>query len=337
MSIQNISDFISMIPKASSFAKDVDTILWIIFVVSLFYFVGFVLTMLYLVMKYRKRPQDTGEGEPINEKKVARIVIPVFAISIVLMLVLEDYIGNKLYAKLRDIPKRDDIIEIKVTARQWLWQFDYRIDGLQKTTINELVIPKNKVIKLVMRSDDVIHSFFVPAFRTKYDILPGKYTHLWFEPVATGTFDIFCAEFCGDGHSRMLGKVKVIEQGEFNHWLKGEVVAQVSTPGSEVVTKEGGLGTAELGARLIKERGCIACHSTDGTQLIGPTFRGCFGRKEILQDGTEITVDENYIKESIIEPSAKVVKGFSPVMPSFKGLLSDQEIDAVIDYLKTLK
>ena len=239
----------------------------------------------------------------------------------ILLIVIFVY-GFVVYKEMRTPPK--DALEINVMGKQWLWQFKYN-NG--KTTLNELYVPEGRPVKLVMISDDVLHSLFVPAFRVKQDLVGGMYTYLWFTPTKTGTYDLFCTEYCGTGHSAMLGKVIVMNPEEYEKWEKGEkeekVVAEISP--------------VELGKQLFTQRGCNACHSIDGSPLVGPSFKGVFGRKQTLQDGQEITVDENYTRESLSEPQAKIVKGFQPVMPSFKGMLSDEEISAIIAYLKTLK
>jgi cytochrome c oxidase subunit 2 len=187
----------------------------------------------------------------------------------------------------------------------------------------------NRPVRLVMEAQDVLHSFFVPAFRVKQDLVPGRYTQLWFTPTKIGTFDIFCAEYCGTGHSAMRGKVVVLSPEAYDIWEKGVKVDE----GAGVAS----LPPAELGEKIYKEKGCNACHSIDGSKIVGPSFKGIFGHQVELQDGSEVDVDENYIRQSILEPQAQMVNGFPPVMPSFKGILSDDEITAMVAYIKTLK
>ena len=225
---------------------------------------------------------------------------------------------------MRTPPK--DAVDITVTGKQWLWTFEY-YNG--KKTLNELYVRQNRPVRMVMRADDVIHSFFVPAFRVKQDLMPGRYTQLWFTPTKIGTFDIFCAEYCGTGHSKMLGKVIVLSPEAYDIWEKG-----VAVDGGEAVAS---LPPAELGEKLYKGKGCNACHSVDGSVVIGPSFKGLYEREGELEDGASYTADENYIMQSILEPQEQIVKGFQPVMPSFKGILSDAEITAIIAYIKTLK
>jgi cytochrome c oxidase subunit 2 len=225
---------------------------------------------------------------------------------------------------MRTPPK--DAVDITVTGKQWLWTFEY-YNG--KKTLNELYVRQNRPVRMVMRADDVLHSFFVPAFRVKQDLIPGRYTQLWFTPTKIGTFDLFCAEYCGTGHSKMLGKVIVLSPEAYDIWEKG-----VAVDDGEAVAS---LPPAELGEKLYKGKGCNACHSVDGSVVIGPSFKGLYEREGELEDGASYTADENYIRQSILEPQEQIVEGFQPVMPSFKGILSDAEITAIIAYMKTLK
>jgi cytochrome c oxidase subunit 2 len=232
--------------------------------------------------------------------------------------------GFVVFRDMRNPPA--DATEINVTAKQWLWQFEY-YNG--KKTLNELYVQQNRPVKLVMRSEDVIHSFFVPDFRVKQDILGGRYTQLWFTPTKVGTFQLFCAEYCGTGHSKMLGKVVVLSPEAYDIWEKGARVTEEIGVAS--------LPDAERGEQIYKQSGCNACHSLDGSTGVGPSWKSLVGHKVAMQNGEEITADENYIRESILEPQAKIVKGYQPVMPSFKGILSDADISALISYMKTLK
>lgn len=309
----------SWIPEvASNFASKVDAVIWFITVISLIFFIIISIFLIYFAIKYRRK-QENEETPYITGNHLLETVWTI--IPSILLIVIFVY-GFVVYKEMRTPPK--DALEINVMGKQWLWQFKYN-NG--KTTLNELYVPEGRPVKLVMISDDVLHSLFVPAFRVKQDLVGGMYTYLWFTPTKTGTYDLFCTEYCGTGHSAMLGKVIVMNSEEYEKWEKGEkeekVVAEISP--------------VELGKQLFTQRGCNACHSIDGSPLVGPSFKGIFGRKQTLQDGQEITVDENYTRESLLEPQAKIVKGFQPVMPSFKGMLSDEEISAIIAYLKTFK
>ncbi|MCA9810534.1 MAG: cytochrome c oxidase subunit II [Candidatus Dadabacteria bacterium] len=305
---------------ASNLAGKVDGVLLTITLLSLFFFVLITVILVVFAVKYRRK-RDDEETPYITGSEPLEIIWTV--IPSILLIALFVY-GFVVYKEMRTPPA--DSVDITVTGKQWLWTFDY-YNG--KKTLNELYVEQNRPVRLVMMSDDVLHSFFVPGFRVKQDVLPGRYVQLWFTPTKIGTFDIFCAEYCGTGHSVMLGKVNVLSPEAYDIWENG-------LPG------EGGgavasLPPAELGEKIYKEKGCNACHSIDGSTLVGPSFKGVFGHTVELADGSNVDADENYLRQSILEPQSQVVKGFQPVMPSFKGILSDDEVTAVIAYIKTLK
>jgi cytochrome c oxidase subunit 2 len=212
---------------------------------------------------------------------------------------------------------------VKVTARMWSWHFTYENGAAGGV----LKLPVNKPVKLLITSADVLHSLSIPAFHVKEDAVPGRETYLWFQPDVTGTYDLFCTEYCGMGHSAMITKVEVMPEQDFAAWYR---TAQAQADA----------GTARPdGAKLFAEKGCSACHSIDGSPKVGPTLKGVFSHQvTVLTGGKErqITADEAYLRKSLIDPTADVVKGFPPIMPSQKGVLSDAEIDALIEYLKTL-
>jgi len=316
MSIPPIQVDSFWLPKASStLAPDVDlawnAVLWL----SIVMFIGVVGTMFYFMYRYKRRKEGekTSEIDHNTALEVSWMVIP-----FILLMGLFG-IGLKGYLNAHVAPA--EALEVKVTAAKWLWTFTYPNGTV---TVNELAVPKGKPVHLVMSSQDVLHSFWVPEFRIKQDVVPGMYTTTWFQADEARDFTIECTEYCGKGHSEMLGAVMVMEPAAFEDWLdKGG-------------SKED-LPPVELGQKLFTTRTCNTCHSLDGTRIQGPTFKGIFGRKEILADGSEVTVDENYIRESLLNPGAKIVKGYPPVMPTFQGMLKDKDIDALIAYLKTLK
>lgn len=305
---------------ASNLASKVDGVLLFITVMSLVFFILITVVLVYFAIKYRRRREDE-ETPYITGSEPLEIIWTV--VPSILLIVIFVY-GYVVYRDMRTPPK--DAIDIGVQAKQWLWTFDY-YNG--KKTINELYVQQNRPVRLVMQSDDVLHDLFIPAFRTKQDVIPGRYVQQWFTPTKIGTFDIFCAEYCGTGHSAMLAKIVVLSPEAYEIWDKGVKTAE----GAGVAS----LPPAELGEKIYKEKGCNACHSVDGSKIVGPSFKGIFGHKVELQDGSTVDVDENYIRESILEPQAQVVKGYQPVMPSFKGILSDEDITSVIAYIKTLK
>jgi cytochrome c oxidase subunit II len=304
---------------ASNLAGKVDGVLLLITIMSVVFFVLITVLLVYFSIKYRRRSED-DETPYITGSEPLEIIWTV--IPSILLIVLFVY-GYVVYMDMRTPP--EDAVDINVVGKQWLWEFDY-YNG--RKTLNELYLKHNVPVRMVMRGDDVLHSFFVPQFRVKQDLIPGRYTQLWFTPTKVGSFDLFCAEYCGTGHSKMLAKVIVLSPEAYDIWENGAQLEE----GPAIA----GLTPAELGEKLYKEKGCNACHSVDGSVVLGPSFKGIFGRSGDLADGKTYAVDENYIRRSILEPQAQIVKGFQPVMPSYKGILSDDDISALIAYMKTL-
>lgn len=203
-----------------------------------------------------------------------------------------------------------------------------------KRAQNTLYVPKDTPIKLIMTSSDVLHSFYVPALRIKRDVVPGSFQFLSFTPNQVGEYDIFCAEYCGLEHSRMLGKMIVLDKADFADWEDGIGKFAKPAAGAKTATKP----LAEMGKELFTSKTCSACHSDDGSSRVGPTFKGLFGKSETMSDGKTITVDEVYIRDSIMDPSKNIVKGFAPgTMPTFKGQLSDDEVNALVAFIKSVQ
>jgi cytochrome c oxidase subunit 2 len=213
-----------------------------------------------------------------------------------------------------------DAYEIRAEAKKWSWLFTYP-NGTQSDT---LYVPEGQPVKMTMSSQDVIHSFFIPAFRVKHDVLPNRYSSVWFEATKTGTFDLFCTEYCGTGHSDMITHAKVVSQNEFDDWVESGGGAK-------------DLPLPELGKRLYSQQGCQACHSIDGSNMVGPTWQDLYGKTgHEMDDGTTVTVDENYLREAILEPGAKIVAGYQNVMPASYSNLSERQLTALIAYMKDL-
>lgn len=227
--------------------------------------------------------------------------------------------GFKGYLRLFIVPA--NAMEVKVTGQRWFWSFDYP-EGV--STVNELVVPEDKPVKLLMSSTDVIHSFYVPNFRIKMDVLPNRYTIAWFQATDTGSYHLFCTEYCGTKHSEMIGKVRVLTQSEYADWLQR---GMGPAPGQSL---------ADYGEQLYTQKACVTCHSVDGRPGTGPTFLGKFGKTEQMVTGEMVLIDENYLRESILDPRARIVKGYEPVMPTYQGLLNDVQLDALIAYIKSL-
>ena len=286
--------------------------------------------MIYFVIRYsRKRhphPEDVKDNLTIEILWTAIPTILVLAIF---------FVGWKGFQYMRTVPP--DAMPVKVIARQWSWNFTYE-NGKQDSVLR---VPIRRPIKLLITSEDVLHSLSIPAYRIKEDAVPGRQTYLWFLPDEPGSYDLFCTEYCGVGHSSMITKVEVMQQKDFDQWYTGEqeaVPAEEKKPGAKTPEKKA--AAAVKGAELIQVKGCVACHTTDGSPKIGPTFKGVFGKKEIvIHDGKEreIVVDEAFIKQTLMHPEIDRVKGFPPIMPSQHGLLTDKEMDAIVDYIKSLK
>lgn len=301
------------LPKqTSTLAPHVDTAWDAAMYVSIGFFVLIVGALVTFAVKYKRRT-DNDETSTIDHSTKLEITWTVIPTIIVFVLF---WIGLKGYVQAAVAPA--EAYEINVTAEMYMWTFTYP-NGT--TSINELVVPKDRPVKLIMSSKDVVHSFYVAEFRVKQDVVPGMYTTIWFQATEAKDTALECTEYCGVGHSDMLAKVSVVEQPKFQDWLD-------NGPG-------GNLPPEQLGEKLFATRACATCHSLDGTRIQGPTFKGLFGRTETLSDGSTVKVDENYIRESLLSPQAKIVQGYPSTMPTFAGLLKDKEIDAIIAFLKT--
>lgn len=302
-------------PAKSTTAEHVDALFNFINVSSLIFIVGITATMIYFAIKYRRRSED--ETTPLITHNIA-LEVTWGAIPLVLVLIVFVW-GFSGYTAMVTPP--EDAYEIRGIGSMWLWEFQYE-NG--HTSVNELHIPANRPVKVILSSNDVIHSFFVPDYRVKMDVLPNRYTQVWFEAIEPGESQLYCAEFCGALHSNMLATVYAHTQEDFDAWLEAGDTLDESIP------------PAELGRQLVERQGCLACHSTDGSRLQGPSFQGIFGRTTTLSDGTTVTNDENYLRQSILEPASQVVQGFPPIMPTYASL-NDRQIDAIIEYLKTIE
>jgi len=307
-----------IMPAANStIAGEVDALFYFILYASVVVFAIVVAVTAYFLVRYRRRGKnELTSGVDHNLKlEIFWTVIPTILVFIVF------YWGFDTFLKMHVAPK--DAIEIKATGQKWFWTFDYPNGA---NGINELVVPVNQPVKLLLSSTDVIHSFFVPEFRVKMDALPNRYTVVWFEATEVGEYNIFCTEYCGKGHSEMLGKVTVLPNSLYENWL---AESQVDIPE--------GMSLEEAGGKLYISKACNTCHSVDGSVGVAPSFKGVFGKTENLSDGSSLPIDENYLRKSILNPQAQVVAGFAPVMPTYQNVLSDRQIDALIAYIKSLK
>ncbi len=307
-----------MPPQASTTATDVDTLFYFIYGLSVFFFVLIVGAMFYFIFKYRRRAGVQAEKTASHSLalELTWTIIPLILVLVIF------YMGFTGYMNMSTPPL--NALEIKVIGQRWKWLFEYPGGYIDES----LHVPVDRPVKLVMRSSDVIHSMYIPAFRLKKDVIPGRYTYAWFEatePTPPGQEHIiFCAEYCGTSHSDMLSLCYVHEPGGFEKWLR---------EASDFLSR---MPPAEAGAKLFKVNACAQCHSIDGTAGKGPTLKDAFGKEETMADGSTVRVDENYIVESIKDPKAKVVAGYQPIMPTYQGRIKDSEIDAIIQYIKQL-
>lgn len=302
---------------------------------SVFFFVLVVGAMILFAIKYKDKPGI--KTQYITGSHVLEAIW--IAVPTALLMVIFVW-GYSVYRSMVTSPSGS--YEVRVIGKQWLWQFLYD-NG--KSTIGELYVPVNRPVKLVMTSEDVLHSFFIPNFRVKQDVVPGMYTSVWFEATVPGKHQIYCTEYCGTSHSGMLAKVIVLDDAQWSNWLAGKDVGPIPNAGGELTEADhasqavsgGVLTLAAKGKGLFETKGCVACHSVDGTTKVGPSLKGLAGHSVELADGSKVVADDNYIRESIEKPTAKVVKGYQPVMPTFQGLINEQELTALIAYIKSVK
>lgn len=300
-----------MIPPLLSTTESVDRAFWYIVGVSAFFLILITALMIFFVVRYHRRrhPVPTSQVSQNLVLEILWTIIPtVLAFSMF-------YYGWAGYLNLRRIP--EGAMNVTVTARMWSWLFEYE----NGRTSDKLYVPVGKPVAVTIRSVDVIHSFYVPAFRVKRDAVPGMDNHLWFTADKPGSYDVFCAEYCGVAHASMITTVEAIPEHEFAEWLAKE------TPEGEETD----------GMALLKKHGCIGCHSTDGSPGVGPTFKGIWGRRvTVVADGAErtLTSDEEYLERAILEPQAEIVKGFPPAMPPYQGKISAEEVEEIIEHFR---
>lgn len=303
--------------QASTVAPEVDFAFYFVYWVSAFFAVLITALIVYFAIRYRHRPGVREKADPAPHHNLPIEVA--WTVPPTLLVVAFFWVGFRGFMDIATPP--DNAYEVQVTGQKWNWLFTYPGGYVDP----DLHVPVDTPVRLVLSSQDVIHSFFVPAFRIKRDVVPGRYNKAWFQSGKPGFYQLYCAEYCGTSHSKMLAKVVVHEPGQFERWL---------ADASNFLDK---MPPEEAGEKLYLQRGCPQCHSVDGKPSTGPTFAGLFGSSVALSGGGSVSVDEDYIRTSILQPSAQVVSGYEPVMPSFQGRLSDREIDAIIAYLKTLQ
>lgn len=302
---------------ASNFAEGVDLAFYIIIGISTFFLVAITATMVYFVIRYRKSKHPHADTSITGSIKLELIWTIIPTILVLVMF----YYGWAGFAPMRAAPA--DAIPVKAIARMWSWTFEYE-NGKKS---DKLIVPKDKPVRLELISVDVVHALYVPAFRIKEDVIPGRDNYMWFTATEYGSFDLFCAEYCGLRHSYMLTTVEVVDEPQWQEWMK--------TPAGDSE-----LDKVSEGFNVVKMNGCVACHSSDGTKLVASSFKGIWGEQhKVMVNGTEqtVTVDADYIRESVYEPNAKLVVGFNAgLMPSYKDQINDQEIEHIIEYIKSL-
>jgi cytochrome c oxidase subunit 2 len=322
--------------QASSAAAGVDALQYVEF--TFFWAIGLVLITFtaWCVVRFPRRPGD--ETRPTPRVKAPHWLEALFVTVLLGAFIGFWAVGFQQYVKASIAPR--DAIEVYVTGKQWMWKFAYP-QGASSAGI--LYVPEHKPVRLVLTSRDVIHSLFVPAFRLKQDAVPGRFTSTWFEAAHPGRYDILCAEFCGTGHSRMWGEVVVLSAAGFETWLSGQAPTASSrtvtdtpllAPGGGRPLPDGSL--AARGLSIAAEQGCFRCHTSDGTPHIGPTWRGLFGSTVVLEDGTTLSADAAYLTESMMDPMAKIVRGYRPVMPTYQGRVDPGQVAAILEYIRAL-
>jgi cytochrome c oxidase subunit II len=303
-----------MFSGASNFVESVDNTFLFIFGISFFFLIGLTITMIFFVVKYnRKRHPQAVQVKENLKVEIAWIVIPLI---IVLSMF---YYGYIVFRPMREVPK--DAMNVKVTGRMWTWSFEYENGKISK----ELYLPVNKPVKLLLFSPDVIHSLYIPAFRVKEDVVPGKENYMWFIPTMEGSYDILCAEYCGMRHSFMESKAIIVSDTAFVRWI-------AETSPETIESK---------GLQLLQNNACTSCHSLDGSKLVGPTFKDLYNTERlVIINGEEkkVIADSSYIHRAILDPNYEVVKGFAPgLMRAYKSVIKEEEIHTIVEYFMNQK
>jgi cytochrome c oxidase subunit 2 len=295
--------------QASTMARNVDALYIFLLIVTGMMTLLIFFCLVYFAARFRYRPGVRAE----QIEGSTPLEITWSAIPFVVFMVIFAW-GAVVYFKERTPPT--DSAEIYIVAKQWMWKVEHA-EGQHE--INELHVPVGRDVKLIMTSQDVIHSFFIPAFRIKQDVLPGRYTVEWFRATKPGVYHLFCAEYCGTQHSGMVGDIVVQEPAQYEAWMNGGSTGPLSVTGE----------------KIFSELGCVTCHRTDA-QGRGPNLQGVFGKPVQLEDGRTVNADENYLRECILDPGAKRVKGFQPIMPTFQGLVTEEQVNALVAYIKSI-
>jgi cytochrome c oxidase subunit 2 len=323
----------------SSLAGEMDLLFKLILGISVFFFVLIVAVMVLFVFRYRRRSGRSAERTATHNTalELTWTIVPLILVIVIF------YVGLKGFMALATPPV--DAYKIAVEGQKWSWSFTYPNGHVD----SELHVPAKRNVELVLTSLDVIHSLYIPAFRLKKDAVPGRYNRMWFNALHPGEYEVFCAEYCGTGHSDMSTKVVVHTPEDFQAWLESadplkklsdeQYAEYMKAPAAFIAAHpeiEGLATPAMMGEQLYRKKGCVQCHSVDGTGGTGPSFLGLYGTTQMLADGTRVQADENYIRNSILDPGGQVVAGYEAVMPTYQGRLKEREITALIAYLEGL-
>src|SRR6516225_3946833 len=298
--------------QASNFAPQVDALMAFISAVCFFFAVVITIAIIYFFFQYRRKEPHAVGAQLHGDSRLETLWI---VIPLILAMTMFSW-GAVVYVDYRRAPA--DTLDIYVIAKQWMWKAQ-QPNGIRE--IDELHVPVNRNVRLILASEDVIHNFYVPAFRVKMDVVPGRYNTMWFRPTKTGRYHFFCSQYCGTNHAVMGGWVTVMDPAEYAAWLSGE---------------SGDVNPVSTGEKLFSQLACVTCHIANGTGR-APSLNGVYGAKVLLADGTIVTADEAYIRESILEPKAKIVAGYQPVMPTFQGLVTEEQILNLTAYIKSLQ
>ncbi|NLF09489.1 MAG: cytochrome c oxidase subunit II [Pirellulaceae bacterium] len=303
------------LPDSATIDPAMDPVFYFILIICSVLFFLVVGTMAFFVVRYRRRPGRDAEKTTSHSMLLETMwtVIPLIIVAVIF------YEGFAAYMRMETAPP--NCYDLRVTARQWSWLFTYP-NGYSDENLH---VPAGEPVRLTMTSEDVIHGLWIPALRVKMDVVPGRYTSVWFQADKPGTYNLLCTEYCGDEHSNMLATVVVQPREEFDAWLKNASDFLRTLP------------PVEAGRKLYLKHGCAQCHSADGTAGTGPTLKGIYGKTHEMTGGDKLLVDDNYIRESILDPQKKIKAGYQPVMSTYKGQISDAEITAVIEFIKSLK
>ncbi|HLM61181.1 MAG TPA: cytochrome c oxidase subunit II [Pyrinomonadaceae bacterium] len=298
--------------QASSFAWEVDALYFYLIAISVFFTVGIVAVIFFFFVKYREK-EKFATGEEIHGSVALETVWSIIPFIISMTIFLG---GAIIYFNQYRPPA--DVTEIYVVGKQWMWKIQH---GTGQREINELHVPVGRKIKLTMTTEDVLHDFYVPAFRTKMDVIPGRYTTLWFEATKPGKYHLFCAEYCGLNHSGMGGYVYVMEQRDFDNWMSGNVSGQTPVQAGEDL--------------FLNKLGCASCHA-GGQNQRGAPIEGIYGKDVKLANGQTVKADDEYIRNSILNPQSQIVEGYQPIMPTFKGQVTEEQLVSLVAYIKSL-